>query len=121
MGTSIEELNNRLYKLEKKNDQEVLTLIEMLSNASFFGDLKKTDCGFARNGQCGFFILQSEAKKKIPIVRDCRISGCNEPALHCHIELSNITCAFCQRLDGDQKIAQLKAASKKKKVKKAFH
>jgi len=105
MGTKLEELNQRLRRLERKNEQEVLTLIEVLSNAAFFGDLKKESCEFAQDGQCGFFILEPQAKNKIPIISDCRISDCEELGVHCHIELSDITCAFCQQLNDEQKFS----------------
>lgn len=110
MGTKLDELNRRLCRLESKNDQEVLTLIEVLSNAAFFGDLKKTSCEFAEDGQCGFFVLEPQAKNKIPIASDCRISECEELGMHCHIELSDITCAFCQQMTDEQKFSfQLKS------------
>jgi hypothetical protein len=105
MGTNLEELKQRLCRLERKNEQEVLTLIEVLSNAAFFGDLKKASCEFAENGQCGFFILEPQAKNKIPIISDCHISECEELGAHCHIELSDITCAFCQQLSDEQKFS----------------
>ena len=98
MGTKLEELNNRIDKIEKQKNQEILTLVEILSNATFFGDLKKANCEYAKEGQCGFFILKGEAKNKIPIATDCRIKDCQDTSFHCHIELSNITCTFCQRL-----------------------
>ena len=97
MGTQLEELSQRMEKLEKQNNQEVLTLVEILSNATFFGEAKKANCEHSKNGQCSFFIVKSEEKNKIPIVSDCRIGTCKEQSLHCHIELSNITCTLCQK------------------------
>lgn len=96
MQSDIESLTNRLDKLEKQKNQEILALVEILSNATFFGDLKKVRCQYARDGQCSYFILKTNAKSKIPIVTDCKIEKCNVPSKHCHIELSNITCTFCQ-------------------------
>jgi hypothetical protein len=116
MGIQLEELNQRLGKLEQQNTQEILTLIEMLSNATFFGTLKKANCEFAKNGQCSFFALQYETKNKIPIVTDCRIKDCNEPTIHSHIELSNITCAFCQLINqGPKNALHIEKTSKKKR------
>jgi len=96
MATKLAELNQRLDRLEKENNQEVLTLVEILSNATFFGEMKKTSCEYAVNGQCGFFTLKAEAKNRIPVVTECRIKTCEEPSFHCHIELSNLTCTLCQ-------------------------
>jgi hypothetical protein len=98
MITNAEELNSRLSRLEKQNDEEVLTLVEILSNATFFGEIKKANCKYVKNGQCSFFVLRTEAKNKIPTVKDCRIKDCKEPFLHCHLELTNITCSLCQQL-----------------------
>ena len=97
MGTKLEQLNQRLGKPEEQNDQEVLTLIEILSNATFFGEMKKINCESAKNGQCGFFVLKTEAQNKIPVVTECRIRSCKEPSFHYHIEPSNITCTLCQK------------------------
>ena len=96
MGNQIEELHLRIDQLEEQKTQEVLALVEILSNATFFGELKKANCQFAVNGQCALFILRDEAKNKIPIVSECRIKQCAESARHYHIELSNITCTLCQ-------------------------
>jgi hypothetical protein len=97
MGTQIEELTQRLDKLEEQNKQEILTLIELLANATFFGETKKLNCEYAKNGQCTFFIVKSEEKYAIPIVTKCRIKDCKEQNRHYHLELSNITCTLCQK------------------------
>ena len=96
MQSDLEELTKRIDKLEKQKNQEILALVEILSNATFFGDLKKIHCQHAKDGQCSYFILKTNAKNKMPIVADCRIEKCQVPSRHCHIELSNITCTFCQ-------------------------
>jgi hypothetical protein len=96
MVNQLEELHLRLDKLEKQKNQEILTLVEILANATFFGELKKTNCHYAINGQCGLFVLQNDAKNKIPTVSECRIKQCAESAKHYHIKLSNITCTLCQ-------------------------
>jgi len=96
MATELEELQKRVDKIEKQKNQEVLSLVEILSNATFFGEMKKSNCNFSRNGQCSFFILKHNVKNKIPIASVCHIENCEEPRLHCHIELSNITCALCE-------------------------
>jgi hypothetical protein len=100
MVTEIEELHKRVDKIEKQKIQEVLTLVEILSNATFFGEIKKANCEYPKNGQCGFFTLNSEAKNKIPIATECRIKHCREPSLHYHIEVSNISCTLCQKAYG---------------------
>jgi hypothetical protein len=96
MVTELEELQKRVDRIEKQKNQEVLSLVEILSNATFFGEVKKANCTFSKNGQCSFFILKSDVKNKIPIVSDCRIENCEESRLHYHLELSNITCALCE-------------------------
>jgi hypothetical protein len=99
MLSQIEELHLRLDKLEKQKDQEVLALVEILSNSTFFGELRKANCQYAMDGQCALFVLQDEMKNKIPIVSECRIKQCAQAAKHFHIELSNITCTLCQEPD----------------------
>jgi len=93
----LEELEKRLNKLEKQGFEDTLTLVEILSSITFFGGLKMGKCKYAKEGQCGFFFLKSDAKKKIPIATDCKISDCEGEPGHCHLELSNVTCAFCPR------------------------
>jgi hypothetical protein len=102
MATNLDALRERVDKLEDLKSQELLTLIEILSNATFFGEMKKASCEYAKNGQCSFFVLDSESRNKIPIVSKCRIGNCKEPFLHFHIELSNITCTLCQKIHGGQ-------------------
>jgi hypothetical protein len=96
MTLEIVELHRRIDKLEQLKNEEVLTLVEILANITFFGELNKTQCEHARNGQCSFFVLLDEAKGKIPIASNCRVKQCNEGTVHCHLELSNITCALCK-------------------------
>jgi hypothetical protein len=115
MVTELEELHKRVDKIEKQKTQEVLTLVEILSNATFFGEIKKANCEYSKNGQCSFFILKSEAKNKIPIATECRIKQCKEPSLHCHIELSNISCTLCQRTNNDPIMCSPQKISKKSK------
>lgn len=95
MPHRLEELESRLEKLEKHGFEDTLTLIEILSNMTFFGDLKIKNCEYAKDGQCSFFTLKSNAKGKIPIATECRIKGCHYEQSHYHIELSNVTCALC--------------------------
>jgi len=102
MGPELEELNKRIDKLEKQNSEEVLTLVEILSSATFFGQIKKASCEYAKNGQCSYFTIRSEEKNKIPIVTDCRIKDCENSDSHCHIEASNITCTLCQNIHNGQ-------------------
>jgi hypothetical protein len=92
---SMEEFEERLEKLEKREFEDTLTLVEILSTIAFFGGLKTKKCKYAKEGQCGLFFLESDAKKKTPIATDCRIKDCEGEPDHCHLELSNVTCAFC--------------------------
>ena len=91
----LEELEKRLEKLEKHRFEDTLTLLEFLSSVTFFGSLKMEQCEYAKEGQCSLFIFQIDAKKKIPVAANCRISKCKEETSHCHLELSNVICAFC--------------------------
>jgi hypothetical protein len=91
----LKELEKRLELLEKHEIEDSLTLLEILSNITFFGNLKMEKCKYARDGQCGRFFLKLDAVKKIPIATKCRIKRCNVKLDHCHLELSNVTCAFC--------------------------
>jgi hypothetical protein len=90
-----DELEKRLKLLEKHGMENSLTLLEILSNITFFGNLKKEKCKYARDGQCGRFFLKLDTVNKIPIATKCRIKGCNGELDHCHLELSNLSCAFC--------------------------
>jgi len=89
------EFEKRLKKLEKRGFEDTLTLVEILSNITFFGGLKKEKCEYAKEGQCGHFFLKKNATKKIPIATHCRITDCEGEPSHFHLELSNVTCAFC--------------------------
>ena len=115
MVREIGELHKRVDKLEKQKNQEVLTLLEILSNAAFFGEIKKTNCEFSKDGQCSFFVLKREAKNKFPIAMECRIKKCKEPSLHYHFELSGIFCAFCGLANNISTIDYSQNLSKKSK------
>jgi hypothetical protein len=91
----LNELNKRLKLLEKRGIQDSLTLLEILSNITFFGKLKMEKCKYAKNQQCGRFFLDLGATKRIPIATKCRIKECDDKLDHCHLELSNVSCAFC--------------------------
>jgi len=95
MLTEMDAIRHRLNKLERQRDEEILALVEILSNSTFFGQLKQMNCEYARHGQCSFFVLDDEAKNKIPIISQCRIEDCAFPYEHFHIELSNIGCTLC--------------------------
>jgi len=118
MTTELEELHKRVEEIERQKNQELLTLVEILSNATFFGEIKKANCEYSKNGQCSFFILEAEAKNKIPIATVCRINQCKNLPHHCHIEVSNIACALCQNASSGPIISSLKDQSKKIKVTK---
>jgi hypothetical protein len=96
MDRQREDLHERVDKIEEQSKQEILTLIEILSNITFFGEMKRANCEFAKNNQCTYFVLKKQEKNKLPIVSECRVEDCKEPNPHYHIELSNITCALCQ-------------------------
>jgi hypothetical protein len=102
MVTNIQELHDRVDRIEEQKSQEVMTLIEILSNATFFGGLKKANCDHAKQGQCSYFTIDNASEKSIPIVSECRIKDCNDEQLHYHIELSNITCSLCPNLGKKQ-------------------
>ena len=97
MDNRIDELHKRVDKIEQQKNQEVLALVEILSNTTFFGEIKKANCQYAKDGQCSFFILDTETENKIPIASECKIKQCKEPSVHCHIEISDISCTLCQR------------------------
>lgn len=94
-----EELTNlkmRVSKLEQRTFDEYITLLEIWSNASFFGDMKKGSCEHAKNGQCTLFFLKEEAtREKIPIVTKCKFNDCRQKSDHYHFEASNVTCSLC--------------------------
>jgi hypothetical protein len=95
MVVKLENLSQRLEKLEQTSNEEVITLVEILANAAFFGKMKKSMCRYAKNGQCSLFIVDKEAEIKIPLTAECRIKDCNVKSKHYHIELSSITCSLC--------------------------
>jgi len=101
MVSQVEVLKERLCKLEQQNKQEVLTLIEILSNLTFFGEIKQLNCLFAKNGQCTFYHIKKDQKNRLPVVGECRVESCKERSLHYHIELSNVTCSICQKSNFD--------------------
>jgi hypothetical protein len=91
----LDEIEIRLTRLEKQGYQDLISLLEIMSSATFFGEMKKTNCEYAKEHQCGFYFLRKEAKNRLPIVTDCRIKNCKEKSAHCHLELSNLTCTLC--------------------------
>ena len=95
MVIGLEELDRRINKIERQKEQEILTLVEILSNAKFFGEIKKSICLNASNGQCSYFIIKNDVKNTLPIVTNCRIKNCQEETEHGHIEISDITCSLC--------------------------
>ncbi len=96
MSTSqLADINNRLFNLEQKDFQDVLTLLEIVSNATFFGEMKRNICEYSKEGQCSFFSLKEKARNKLPLASQCRIKDCEDQSEHYHIELSNITCTLC--------------------------
>ncbi len=96
MDRQIDELNERFDKIEEQRKQEILTLIEILSNVTFFGEMKRENCEFSKNGQCSYFSLRKREKNRLPLISECRVEGCNQSKQHYHLEVSNITCALCQ-------------------------
>jgi hypothetical protein len=90
----LDDLNQRLTKLEKQSFQDLLALLEILSNATFFGEMKK-NCDFAKEGQCTFFFIEKETKNKLPLATACRIKDCKDTPGHYHVEQSNLTCSLC--------------------------
>jgi hypothetical protein len=115
MSIEIDQLHRRIDKIEQLKNEEALTLIEILANITFFGELKKTECEHAKNGQCRFFVLSNEAVGKIPIATNCRIKQCKETDPHCHLELSNISCALC-KIDKDQQTISKSKLNKKNEI-----
>jgi len=91
----LEQFEKRLIELEKHGFEDTVTIVEILSNITFFGTLKMEKCEHAKDGQCELYFLRTDAKKKIPIATDCRIKECRAQPNHCHLELSKITCALC--------------------------
>lgn len=115
MTIEIDQLHRRIDRIEQLENEEALTLVEILSNITFFGELKKSQCEHVKNGQCNFYVLMTESKGKIPIAADCRINICKEDYPHCHLELSNITCALCE-IGKDQRIVSKTKRMKKSKI-----
>jgi len=112
MAAEQEKLHKRIDRIEQENEEQVITLVEILSNATFFGEIKKANCKFAKNGQCEFYVLTMNPKGKLPLSSECRIDGCKESRYHYHIELSNLTCSFCQITGSAQHFSSLKTKLK---------
>lgn len=91
----LKDLQTKTKTLENHVTENSLTLLEILSNITFFGNLKMERCKFAKNGQCERYFLTPDAANKIPIATKCRIKGCTMKSDHFHIELSNLGCALC--------------------------
>ena len=81
----LERINVRLDKLEKQGIQDVMLLLEIMSSATFFGKIKKTNCEYAKKDQCSFFFLKKGEKNKLPIAMDCRIIDCEGMGSHYHL------------------------------------
>ena len=114
----IEDVNRRLEKIENQNKEGIIAIIEILSNASFFGEIKQATCVFARDGQCSRFTLDIGAKDKIPVVSGCKIHNCKETSSHYHMDLSKLTCGLCQNNQNSGIEKALKIKSKRTKNRK---
>jgi len=99
--TGMVEIESRVRNLEKTSEEQVLTLVELLSNLTFFGELKRSGCVYLKEGQCARFSLQ-EFEEKLPMVSRCRIRDCKATAQHYHLEISNICCGLCQEANRDK-------------------
>jgi hypothetical protein len=95
LSLKLENVSIRLDKLENSKDQEIITLVEVLANITFFGQLKKNLCQHAKDGQCSFYVVETPLKTHIPFTASCRIKDCEEHSNHSHIDISNITCGLC--------------------------
>jgi hypothetical protein len=113
-----EGLITRVDNLEKRHLEEFVTLLEIMSNVTFFGGIKKANCKYARNDQCSLFYLQSGAKNKIPLATECGISDCNFPNGHLHLEVSNVTCTFCPHYNNQVVAEKNKKNSSRRKNKR---
>jgi len=106
-SAQIEELYTRIDNLEKRDKEEIVTIVEILANVNFFGGLKKANCEYAKKGQCSLFYLQINARDKIPLATECRVPDCGEDHNHRHLEISSITCTFCPRWNNTQFVNEL--------------
>lgn len=88
-------VSRRLETLENNKDQEIISLVEILANINFFGQVKKAVCQYARDGQCSLYVVDTPLKEQIPFTASCRVRDCKEQSIHSHIEISNITCGLC--------------------------
>ncbi len=93
----LEALRTRVDRLEKRDVERLLTMVEVMSNVTFFGEMKRSECEFSKDGQCSLYLLKKEAKGKIPVATECRIHECVVTEKHSHLEANNITCTFCPR------------------------
>ncbi len=118
MITELEALSKRIDRIEKQKTDEVMTLIEILSNVTFFGEMKQACCEHAKDGQCSYFILTNEATNKIPIVNICQVKKCRETTPHYHLELSNITCSLCELKHNNSTLSRPERKTKPKKTTK---
>ena len=105
-SAQLNDLNSRVDKLEKRDIQDLLTLLEIMSNVNFFGDIKKSSCQYAKEGQCSLFYLRKDAENKIPIATNCRINECSTSTEHCHLEISTVSCTFCPQWHAAQQVAK---------------
>jgi len=111
----LEELKARIDKLENRDIEELLTILEIMSNVTFFGEMKRANCEYSKYEQCSLFCLQSGAKNKIPAATECRIPDCAAAYSHCHLEANNLTCTFCPQWRNVNTLSDLsKKASEEK-------
>jgi len=91
----VQSLTRRLERLENNKDQEIVTLVEILATATFFGQLKKALCQYAKDGQCSLYIIDGKTREQLPFTTPCEINDCKEQSCHSHLKLSNLTCGLC--------------------------
>lgn len=64
MLPELDDLYRRVDKIEKQNSEEILALVEILSNATFFGELKKSNCEYAKRGNAAFSFWMAETETR---------------------------------------------------------
>jgi len=66
VSKELEKLKIRLAQLEKQSVQDTILLIEIMSSATFFGEMKKSNCKYAKKVNAAFSFSRKRKMLSFP-------------------------------------------------------
>lgn len=94
--SDLKSLRNRVESIQTQSEEQILTLIEILANANFFGQQRKDNCEYLKNDLCTYYAIPNDNARKLPIMIECKIANCKSSP-HLHIRATDIGCCLCKK------------------------